>query len=291
MKPPTFDYFVPTKTEEAISLLSDYGGAAKILAGGQSLVPLLNFRLAHPQVLVDINRIEELSHISESEGGLSIGALTRQRALETSPLVKAKCPLLGFAVRFIGHVAIRNRGTFGGSLAHADPAAELPLVLVALGGSIRVRGAEGDRTLVPEEFFLSYLTTALQPTEILIEAWVPMLRKHTGWGFRELALEEGAFAIVAAAALMTLDEQGVCTDARVALGSVAPVPVRAIQAENLLRGEKPTERLLAEAARRVADVTKPTSDIHASADYRVAMAEVFARRALLDAYSRARQGD
>jgi len=291
MKPPAFDYFAPTRTEEAISLLTEYGEAAKILAGGQSLVPMLNFRLARPQVLVDINRIEELSYISESDGGIRIGALTRQRALEISALVKARCPILGFATRFIGHVTIRNRGTFGGSLAHADPAAEFPLVLTALGGRILVRGAAGDRTLTPKEFFLGLLTTALQPTELLVEAWIPALGMRTGWGFRELALQQGAFAIVAAAALVALDEQGLCTDARIALGGVAPAPARAEQAENLLRGEKPNEKLIAQAARMAAEAAEPSSDIHASAEYRTAMAEVYARRALVDAYARARQGE
>ncbi len=291
MKPPSFDYFAPTRTEEAVALLSEYGDAAKILAGGQSLVPMLNFRLARPQVLVDINRIEELAYISASDKGICIGALSRHRALETSPLVQAKCPILSFAARFIGHVTIRNRGTFGGSLAHADPSAEFPLVLTALGARILVRGASGERTLVPKDFFLGLLTTALNPTEILIEAWVPQLKKRTGWGFRELTLQHGAFAIVAAAALITLDEQGVCTDARIALGSVAPVPVRAEQAENLLRGQKLNAKLLAEAARAATEVAEAGSDIHASAEYRTAMAEVHARRALSDAFARAQQGE
>jgi CO/xanthine dehydrogenase FAD-binding subunit len=291
MKPPPFEYFAPNRTEEAIALLSEYGDAAKILAGGQSLVPMLNFRLARPQVLVDINRVDELAYISEFDKGIRIGALTRHRALETSPLVQAKCPILSFAARFIGHVAIRNRGTFGGSLAHADPAAELPLVLTALGARILVRGASGERTLVPKEFFLHLLTTALQPTEILIEAWVPRLESRTGWGFRELTLQHGAFAIAAAAAVIMLDEKGVCTDARIALGGVAPVPVRAEQAEDLLRGEKLDAKLIAQAARVAAEVAEPSSDIHASAEYRRAMAEAYARRALFDASMRARQGE
>jgi len=185
-------------------------------------------------------------------------------------------------------VTIRNRGTFGGSLAHADPAAEFPVVLAALGGRILARGAEGERRLAPKDFFLGLLTTALKPTEILIEAWIPTLAKHTGWGFHELALQQGAFAIVMAAALITLDERGVCTDASIALGGVGPIPVRAEQAEKVLRGEKPNEKLLVEAARKATEVGEPSSDAHASAEYRTAMAEVYARRALLDAYARAR---
>ena len=290
MKPPLFDYFAPKRTDEAVALLSRYGDAAKILAGGQSLVPILNFRLARPQVLVDINRIEELTYISESDNGIRIGALTRHRAVEKSPLVQAKCPILSYAARFIGHVTIRNRGTFGGSLAHADPAAEFPLVLSALGAHILVRSADGERTLRPEEFFLGLLTTALQPTEVLVEARVPVLDRRTGWGFRELTLQHGAFAIVAAAALIVLDEEEMCIDARIALGSVAPVPMRAVRAEDLLRGAKPEPKVLAEAARVAAQVAEPSSDIHASAEYRTAMAEVYARRALFDASARAQAG-
>ncbi len=291
MKPPPFDYCAATQIEEAISLLNEYGEAAKILAGGQSLVPLLNFRLVQPQVLVDINRIEGLSYIVESEGGVRIGALTRHRALETSSLVKANCPVLSFAARFIGHLAIRNRGTFGGSLAHADPAAELPVVMTALGGRILVRSMQGDRTLAPEDFFIDFLTTALQPAEMLIEAWTPNLPARTGWGFQELALQHGAFAIVAVAALITLDHQGRCTNARIALGNVAPTPVRARDAEDLLTGTKPNKEMLAEAARLATKVTQPTSHIHASAEYKKAMTEVFAHRALRDAYARATQAN
>jgi len=287
MKPAEFDYFAPTTVEEAVSLLAEHGDHAKIIAGGQSLIPLLNFRLACPRILIDINRIESLSYITESGEGLCIGALTRHRTIEHSPLVQAKCPVLSYAARFIGHLAIRNRGTFGGSLAHADPAAEFPLVVAALGGRTLVRGASGERVLDPEEFFVSYLTTALEPSELLIQAWVPTLAERTGWGFREQALLEGTFALVAVCALITLDHQGVCSDARIALGGAVPAPVRAIKAEECLQGERPTEKLLSEAARHVALVAEPVSDVHASSEYRRAMAEVYARRALKDAYARA----
>lgn len=287
MKPPVFDYLAPITTEEALSLLSEYGEDAKILAGGQSLVPILNFRLAQPKVLIDINRITVLSHVVEADGGLRIGTLTRHRQLEKSPLVQAKCPLLAHAARFVGHVAIRNRGTFGGSLAHADPAAEFPLVLTALEGKILIRSLQGERTLAPKDFFLDYLSTALEPTELLAEAWVPRHGKHTGWGFHELALQHGAFALVMAAAVVTLDEKGVCTDARLALGSVGPAPIRADAAENLLRDQKPDEKLIAEAARVSTEGLEPIGDIHASAEYRKAMAAVMTRRALQDACARA----
>lgn len=289
MKPPLFDYVAPGTPEEVLALLHQHGDSAKILAGGQSLVPILNFRLTQPQVLIDINCIPALSYVVEAVGGLRIGTLTRHRALERSPLVQAKCPLLAYAARFIGHVAIRNRGTFGGSLAHADPAAEFPLVLTALEGKILIRSLQGERTLAPKGFFLGYLSTALEPTEMLAEAWVPELGQRTGWGFHELALQHGAFALVMAAAVVTLDEKGVCTEARLALGNVAPAPIRAEAAENLLRGQKPDEEVIAEAARVSTEGLEPTGDIHASPEYRKAMAGVVMRRALQDACARARE--
>lgn len=287
MKPPPFDYFVPTNVEEVISLLEEHGEEAKILAGGQSLVPLLNFRLVQPRLLVDINRIEGLSSIEESDGGLWIGALTRHRALETSAQVRLKCPMLSKAASFIGHLAIRNRGTFGGSLAHADPAAELPLLLTAIGGRILVRGTQGNRVVASKDFFVDYLTTDLRPAELLIGAWVPNLAERTGWSFREFTLQHGGFALAAAAALVTLDRQGKCTEARIALGNIAPTPVRAEEAEELLLGARPDGKLIAEVARAARKVAQPTTDFHASAEYRTALAEVLVRRALEDACGRA----
>lgn len=289
MKPPPFDYAVPTSIAEAISLLQEHGEGAKILAGGQSLVPLLNFRLIEPQILVDINRIEGLSYIEERDGGLRIGTLTRHRTLETSALVRSKCPILSKAASLIGHVAIRNRGTFGGSLAHADPAAELPLLLATLGGRIFVSGVQGDRGVDAADFFIDYLTTDLRPTELLVGAWIPNLPSHTGWGFHEFTLQHGGFAVAAAAALVTLDHQGACRSATITIGNVAPTPLRAKKAELLLQGVRPGNQAIAEAARLAVEGAQPTSDFHTSAEYRKALAEVLVRRTLEDAWARARQ--
>ncbi len=290
MKPAPFEYYCPTTKGEALALLGQHGEDAKLLAGGQSLVPMLNFRLARPQVLIDINRVQELVFLEESDNGLRIGALVRHRTLEISPLVQQKCALLSHAARFIGHVTIRNRGTFGGSLAHADPSAELPLVLAALEGHIVAESSGGRRTLSPSEFFISYLTTSLQTTEILSEIWVPALSPRTGWGFQELALQHGAFAMVASAAILTVDENDVCSNARLVLGNVAPTPVRATASEYHLKGKSLTPKVLGEAAEKVTEVVEATADIHASAEYRTEMAKVFARRALQDAYHRLGQG-
>jgi CO/xanthine dehydrogenase FAD-binding subunit len=287
MKPPDFDYFVPDTAEETLSLLKDCGEQAKILAGGQSLIPILNFRLFEPRVLIDINHVRELSYIHESDGGLRIGALTRHRMLENSPTVQRKWPLLVEAARMIGYPAIRNRGTCGGSLAHADPAAELPLALKVLEGRILVRSAEGENTITAENFFIGPLSTAIEPTQLLVEAWVPAIPKHTGWGFHELTLQHNAFAIVAAAALITLDDNGRCLDLRLGLGNAGPVPFRAQRSEDLLRGEKVNEASIGEAARLAAQAAECRGDVHASAGYRTSMAEVLARRAMLDALARA----
>lgn len=290
MKPAPFEYYCPTTKAAAFSLLQQHGEEAKLLAGGQSLVPMLNFRLARPQVLIDINRVQELVFLEESDNGLRIGALVRHRTLEMSPLVQNKCPLLSHAAGLIGHVTIRNRGTFGGSLAHADPSAELPLVLAALEGHIVVESSEGRRIVSPSEFFVSYLTTALQRTEILTEIWIPALGPRTGWGFQELALQHGAFAMVASAAILSMDKDDVCSEARLVLGNVASTPVRATASENHLKGKSLTPKVLREAAEKVIEVVEATGDIHASAEYRTEMAKVFARRALQDAYHRLGQG-
>lgn len=287
MKPPDFDYCSPDTIEETLSLLKEYGEQAKILAGGQSLIPILNFRFFQPAVLIDINHIGELSYLRESDGGLRIGTLTRHRTLETSPVIERKCPLLREAARMIGYPAIRNRGTFGGSLAQADPAAELPLALKVLGGRILARSTDGERAFTTEEFFVDSLTTAMEPTQLLVEAWVPAIPKHTGWGFRELTLLHNAFPVVAAAALITLDANGRCADLRLGLGNAGPVPFRAKQSEDFLRGEKVNEASIAEAAGLAAQAAECTGDVHASASYRTAMAEVLARRVMLDAVSRA----
>src|SRR5215470_15811927 len=211
MKPPRFEYLAPTSVDEALAMLAEHGEEAKILAGGQSLVPLLNFRLVRPGYLIDLNGVRA------ENGHVAIGAMTRQRAVETSSLVSERCPLLADAMPQIGHVQIRNRGTVGGSLAHADPAGELPAVVAALDGELVLRSARGERRLAPEQFFVGYLTTAAAPDELLVETRVPVAPPRTGTAFIELSRRHGDFALVGVAASVTVDEGGVCTKCAIAL--------------------------------------------------------------------------
>jgi aerobic carbon-monoxide dehydrogenase medium subunit len=290
MKPPRFDYQAPTSLDEALALLRQHGDQAKVLAGGQSLVPLLNFRLVRPQVLVDLNEVSGLDGIRETNGVLTIGAMTRQRAVETSALVRERCPLLADAMPQIGHVQIRNRGTVGGSLAHADPAAELPAVVAALGGDVVLRSAGGQRALPAEQFFVTYLTTALEPGELLVEVRLPVTPPRSGSAFLEVSRRHGDFALVGVAASVTLDAAGICTRAALALTGVGPTPVVARAAAMALVGVRPTPEAFAEAAGRATTGLVPDGDLHASREYRTHVAGVLTRRALERACERARRG-
>ncbi len=285
MKPCAFEYFSPRSVAEAIELLDRYGDEAKIIAGGQSLVPMMNFRLARPEILIDINAIRELEYIKTEGDELVIGTLTRERDVEQSPLVLEKWPILSRAVSFIGHSAIRNRGTIGGSLVHADPSAEIPTSLCALNGKVKVAGPSGEKELSPDEFFLTYLTTSLEPSDLLVEVRIPALPHKTGWSFRELSRRSGDFAIVAVAILLFTEKTGVCSEARISMGGVAPTPVRAGEAEGLLAGQKITEKMIDQAAQQAAEETDTDSDYHASAEYRKDMARVFVKRGLQEAWN------
>ena len=285
MKPCAFEYFNPQSVEEAIDLLDRYGDEAKIIAGGQSLVPMMNFRLARPEILIDINGIKELDYIKTDGDELVIGALTRERDIEQSPLVIEKWPLLSNAIAFIGHSAIRNRGTIGGSLVHADPSAEIPTALCALNGKLKVIGPSGEKILEPEDFFLTYLTTSLEPSDLLVEIRIPALPQKMGWSFKELSRRSGDFAIVAVGILLFSETPGVCREARISMGGVAPTPVRAEEAEALLSGQKITEKLIAEAAQQAAEETDTEPDYHASAEYRMDMARVFVKKGLQEAWN------
>jgi aerobic carbon-monoxide dehydrogenase medium subunit len=284
MKPAPFEYHDPAGLDEALALLADLGGEAKPLAGGQSLVPLLNFRLARPAHLVDLNRIAELAYIRDWDGGLAIGAMTRQWQAEGDRRVAERIPLLRQAIQQIGHAQIRNRGTIGGSLAHADPAAELPAVAAALDAQLVVRSQTGERVLAPDEFFLTYLTTSLEPTELLVEVRVPALPPRSGTAFVELSRRHGDFALVGVATALTLGGDDRCTDARIALIGVGPTAVRGGAGEAALRGEVPSAERFREAAHLVANGLEPESDLQASGEYRKEMAEVLVRRALDAAY-------
>jgi CO/xanthine dehydrogenase FAD-binding subunit len=285
MKPAAFAYHDPTSLEEALDLMMQLGDHARPLAGGQSLVPLMNFRLIRPAHLIDLNGVAELSYLKSDGGSLRIGATARQRELERSTVVAQRWPLLREATSYIGHVQIRNRGTVGGSLAHAFPSAELPVAMVTLDASFALRSKTDQRTARAEDFFLSYMTTALQPNELLTEISVPALPANAGWSYQEVSRRHGDFALAGAAALVAMDAQGNIQQARLTLTGVTPI--RAREAEASLLGQKPSETLFRDAARRATDNLEQDSDIHASAEYRREACEVLARRALAQAAKRA----
>jgi carbon-monoxide dehydrogenase medium subunit len=288
MKPASFEYSSPGTLDEALALLAQHGGDAKPLAGGQSLIPAMNFRLARPAVLVDLNRVAELSYIHSRHDGVAIGAMTRQRAVERSDAVEHAAPLLAEAMPSIAHPQIRNRGTVGGSIAHADPSAELPAVMLALGARFRARSSGGERVIAAGEFFKGTLETALSPDELLVEILVPPLPAKSGTAFVEVARRYGDYAMVGVAVLVTLDKRGRCSAARIGLLSVGDGPVLARAAGEVLAGQSPSEQLVRAAADAAAtrDIDPP-SDIHASAAYRRQLAAVLTRRALVRAFERA----
>ena len=281
MKPAPFEYFVPTDIVETLDLLARYGDEAKILAGGQSLMPLMNMRLARPRVLVDINRLPELSHITQgADGDLTIGALTRQRAMERTSLIQTHYPLLAAVMPWIGHFQIRNRGTIGGSIVHADPAAELPALCLALEAELVVRSAAHQRTISAADFFRTYLTTAIEPDEILVDIRLPLWRGQWRWGFQEVCRRQGDFALVGAVVMLQMDNDTVCQAARLSMFGVGGTPVRPQRVEEMLRGQRLDSRALDQLANLVAAELEPDSDIHASAQYRREVGGVVARRAV-----------
>ena len=288
MKPAPFEYASPATLDEALALLAEHGGDAKPLAGGQSLIPAMNFRLARPAVLVDLNRIAELAYVRPESGGIAIGAMTRQRAVERSDVVARAAPLVAEATPSIAHPQIRNRGTVGGSIAHADPAAELPAVMLALEARFRARSSSGERSIPAGEFFKGMLETALGPDELLLEIALPPLPPRSGTAFLEVARRHGDYALVGVAGVVTLDPRGRCTVARLGLLSVGDGPVLATEAGKVLAGQTPSEELLRAAGDAAAtrDVDPP-SDIHASAAYRRQLVAVLTRRTLARAFERA----
>lgn len=289
MKPAPFDYYAPTSVDETCSLLARYGSDAKLLAGGQSLVPLLALRLAQPAALIDLNGVHELDYIRADDNGVAIGAMTRQRTVERSSVMRETCPLLPAAVEWIGHPQIRNRGTIGGSLVHSDPAAELPALATLLDATFTITNAQGaKRTVKPDEFFVTYLTTAVEPEEMLSEIYFPTLPAGTGWSFVEVARRHGDFALVGAAATVALDSAGACSNARIALFGVAPTATRSPSAEQALLNQKPDEQTIAAAASEVVKDIDPPGDVHASVEYRKYVATNLVRRALTEAVQRAK---
>jgi carbon-monoxide dehydrogenase medium subunit len=289
VKLPPFEYHRPGSVEEAVALLGEYGEEAKVLAGGQSLVPLLGLRLSRPAHLVDVNRIEALAGVSNGHG-LRLGATVRHHQLESSDLVRANSPLVAAAAGFIGHRAIRNRGTIGGSIAHADPAAELPAVVLATDASVEVTSVRGPRTIAADDLFTGFLSTSLADDELLTAVTFPASAPGTGWSFHEFSRRSGDFAIVGAAAVVRLDAGGTIAAARLALSGVDSQAVRATGAEAVLVGGRPSADLWSAAAERAASELEPATDFHGSTAYRKHLASVLAERALVDAYRRASEG-
>jgi carbon-monoxide dehydrogenase medium subunit len=291
MKPPPFTYHRPASLEEALALLGEHGEQAKILAGGQSLVPLLSLRLAHPSHLVDINRLNgTLTQIGDQGGGLTIGALVRQRSAERSAAVKQGCPLLAEALPLIGHTQIRNRGTICGNLAHADPASELPAVALAMGAQLVASSrSRGERTIPADSFFNGLFSTALEPDELLTQVKLPAWPQGAGWSFQEVARRHGDFALAGVAAVVQLDASGsVCSDVRLAAIGVGPAPVRGRGAEAALRGQAMSPDAVNSAAEALSKEIDPITDLQATAAYRRHVTGVLARRALEEAAARAR---
>lgn len=288
MKPAPFQYYAPVTVEETLALLAKHGYDAKVLAGGQSLIPMMNFRLVQPSILVDLNRIPELAYVRPADdGGLYIGAMTRHYQVESSPLVAEHMPLIHSTMSKIAYPAVRTRGTFGGSLAHADPAAELPCLSVALQGRFRLRSQRGERWVAADEFFLGPFTTALEADEILVEAFIPPLPPRSGWSLQEVARRRHDFALMGVAVVITLDENGLCQQARIVFLSAGERPMVAEQASAMLRGHRlTTEAMQAAAEFASSKEIDPSSDIHASAEFRRHLAKVLCQRALEQALQR-----
>jgi aerobic carbon-monoxide dehydrogenase medium subunit len=286
VKPPVVKYARVGGVLEAISLLTEHGIDAKVLAGGQSLIPLMNFRLARPSILVDLNRVDELSYVRTDNGSLVIGAMTRQRDLETSPIAAAAVPLLPQVLRHVGHVTNRNRGTVGGSIAHADPAAELPALVTGLGGELIVQGPGGARAIAAADYFVATFTTVMDHEEILTAIRIPRLPEGTGVAVEELARRHGDFAIVAVMAAVHQDGHGRVDLVRLAASGVDSVPVRLHAAEAVLAGSLATKDSIAEAAATVAGAVDAMDDVHAPASYRRDMAALLVKRAIEAAHKR-----
>jgi CO/xanthine dehydrogenase FAD-binding subunit len=286
VKPPVFEYFAPKTLDEALTLTERYASTHKLLAGGQSLVPAMNMRLVRPEQLIDLNGVPDLDGIADTDDYVVVGAMTRHRVLEFSKTVRRKLPLLAEALPLIGHVQIRNRGTVGGSICHADPAAEIATVWTALGGDAVVIGALGERVVPVEELLVSVFTTSLEPGEILKSVRFRKPAGPSGAAFAEVSRRHGDYALASAAVSLSL-EDGRIVEPRIALGSVADRPVRATDAERLLVGAEPGDDVFAAAAAAVQGQLDPWSDVHASVDYRRHVAAVLTRRCLALAVSRA----
>lgn len=287
MIPAAFDYIAPKSLDEAMRALAAHGEDAKLLAGGHSLLPLLKLRLANPSLLIDLGKIPGLSGINEEDGKIVVGALATHYQIESSELLKKRSPLLPETARRIGDVQVRNRGTIGGSLTHADPAADWPAAILALGGELELRGSKGKRTLRAEQFFLGPMTTAIETNEILTEIRVPISSRRSGGAYHKMAQQASGFAIVGVAVSVRLDSKGRCEQIGIGVTGLSDKAFRARAAEERLRGNKLTAKLIEESVGRVADGIEPLEDLHADGQFRAHLARVYAARAIQEAVKRA----
>lgn len=288
MKPAPFEYHSPDSLEQALDLMSQYADEGKILAGGQSLVPAMNFRVAQPSVLIDLNRIKELSYIHEDGDVIRVGAMSRERHVEFDPSIAKHVPLLAEAAPLIAHPQIRNRGTIGGSIVNADPAAELPVLMLALSARLKARNKSGERWMGAQDFFVGMFTTALEPEEILVEIELPFLPARTGWSFMEVAPRTGDYALMGVAALVTLDESGKCKQVKLVYLNAGDGPVDAKEAAKSLDGEVLNDALLEAAAVFASEKEiTPFGNLHASPEFQRHLAKVLTRKALKQAIQRA----
>ena len=289
MKPAPFEYLSPNSLEEALDIKAKHGDSAKPLAGGQSLIPAMNFRVAQPEILIDLNKLGDLDYIREDNGEVFIGAMARQSTVEKSSLVKDSAPLIHETMPNIAHPQIRNRGTFGGSLAHADPASELPVIALALDARFKTKSAKGKRWIMAKDFFLGYFEIALQPDELLVEIAFPNFSKNTGWSFMEIARRKGDYTMAGVAALIALAKDGVCKDARLVYLNVGDGPVEAIEAVEILKGNKISTRTIESAASYASESEmEPIGNMHATPEYQRHLSPILTIRAVEQAHSRAK---
>ena len=287
MIPQSFEYFRPETVSEAIALLKEHGDGAKILSGGQSLIPMMKIRLARPEYLIDINRLANLQYIKEEDGFLKIGGLTREADLETSSLIRSKYPIILDTAAMIADPQVRNLATVGGNLAHGDPANDHPATMLALGAEVIATGQGGERTIPIAGFFLSVFTTALEHGEILTEIRIPIPPSGSGGAYFKLERKVGDFATVGVAAQVTLDGSGVCRRAGIGLTNVGATPIKAVRAEGILVGKTIDERQISQAAQLAAEEAEPSSDLRGPAEYKVSMVRELTKRALVRASERA----
>jgi carbon-monoxide dehydrogenase medium subunit len=292
MKPAPFEYRAPRTLDEALGILQEHGADARVLAGGQSLVPAMNFRILQPSMLVDLNRVPELTYLRHDGAALRIGAMTRERTLEFDPLIPLQAPLLAEAIGYVAHPQIRNRGTLGGSLANADPAAELPVIMVALGARFKVSSSGAERWVAARDFFLGMFATDLAPDEILAEIEIPALPAQTGWAFLEVAPRHGDYALMGVAALVTLGADRLIENATLVFLNAGDAPIIAERSGRLLAGQKSAQALFGEAASLASrEEISPLGNVHATPEFQRHLAEVLARRALSRASQRAAQAN